>query len=96
MPENTTYKNPSYSGSTSNKFLGALLIIIAIGVSAYTSVYIWIQKRTFFEKLTYKPVTEQVALEQSFTIKTVLSTELHVVSGSDEKKLTVPEGTTVK
>lgn len=72
------------------------MIIIAIGVSAYTSVYIWIQKRTFFEKLTYKPVTEQVALEQSFTIKTVLSTELHVVSGSDEKKLTVPEGTTVK
>lgn len=96
MPQNTTYKNPAYKGSASNKALGAFLIIIAVFVSAYTSVYVWIQKRTFFEKLTYKPVTEQVALERSYTMRTVLPTELYVVSGSDESKINVPAGTEVR
>lgn len=81
---------------TSNKTLRILLILIGIPIALYISTLVWIHKRTFFEKLTYKPLTEQKALEHAFLMKTVLPTELHVISGSDETKVSVPAGTNVK
>lgn len=96
MPNLTNFNKFDYSGDFFNKLLGFLLIIIAIFVSGYTSTVIWIQKRSIMEKLTYKPITEQVAEERAYTLKTSIATELQVVSDSGRTKITVPAGTTVK
>ena len=81
---------------TSSVLLRTLLILVALPIALYISVMVWIQKRTIFEKLTYKPVTEQVALDRSFTLKTVLPTEMHVLASVDPGTVNVPAGTTVK
>ena len=85
-----------YKGRTSNKFLGFVIILAAIVVSLVTSSYIWVWKRAFFERLTYCPIDEAVALGKAFDLKTVLPTELNVISGSDKAKVSIPAKTTVK
>ena len=72
------------------------MIIIAIIISGYISIVVWVQKRTIFEKLTYKPITEQVALGRAYSLKTSVATELVTMSGSSSTKVAVPAGTTVK
>lgn len=79
-----------------NKLLGFVLIVVAAVVAAYISMVLWVEKRTLFEKLTYKPMTEQVATSRASTLKITQATELQVVSGSTEKKINVQKGTSVK
>ena len=91
----SNFNHFDYSGSSANKLLGVLLILVAIVVSAYTSTVIWIEKRTICEKLSYKPITEEDAQERTYLLKTSIPTELKDNAWT-KAKLTVPAGTNVK
>ena len=95
MPNISNFNHFEYQGGFFNKVIGAILILFAIGVAAYTSTYIWIEKRTICEKLTFKPITEQEAVQKAYPLKTSVATELKDNSWS-KAKLTVPAGTNVK
>lgn len=81
---------------TSQKGLRFLLILIALPITIYTSAYIWIQKRSIMENLSYKPMTEQEAVQKAVTMRTSQATEMQVASGSSEQKINVPAGTDIK
>ncbi len=95
MPNISNFNQFEYSGGFFNKILGGILIILAIGVAAYTTTYIWIEKRTICEKLTFKPITEEVALDRAYPLKTSIATELRENSWTKSEH-TVPAGTTVQ
>ena len=73
-----------------------ILGIIAIGVAAYVSVVFLVEMRSLFLKLSYKPITEEVALEKAIPMKTVLPTTLYVMSGSDQREIDLRPGTNIK
>lgn len=79
-----------------NKTAGILLIVVAVVISAYISMVVWIEKRTLLEKLTYKPVTEEVAAERVAMLKTSQAVEMQVIYGSDERTMNVKAGTAIK
>ena len=81
--------------SSNAGILRVVLFIIALPICIYTSTRVWIEMRTLFLKLSYKPVTEQEARDRAVEITTMLPTELLVISGSDKDKINIKAGTKV-
>ena len=73
-----------------------ILGIIAIGAAAYISIVFLVEMRSLFLKLSYKPISEEVALEKAIPMKTVLPTTLYVMSGSDQREIEIHPGTNLK
>lgn len=96
MSDNIQDNNP-HVPSTLFYWLARLVIGAAAVVAAgYLSVMFYIEMRSLFYKLSYKPITEEVALEKAVPMKTLLPTKMRVISGSEKSEIELRAGTSIK
>ena len=88
--------NPHIPSPFFYNLLRWILGIAAIFVAVYASIYFLVEMRSIFIKLSYKPLTEEAALERAVPMKTMFPTTMQVMSGSDKKEIELKPGTPIK
>ena len=88
--------NPHIPSPFFYNLLRWILGAAAIFVAAYASIFFMVEMRSLFLKLTYKPLTEEAAMERAVPMKTIFPTTMQVMSGSDKKEIELKAGTPIK
>lgn len=88
--------NPHIPSPFFYNLLRWILGIPAIFVAAYASIFFMVEMRSLFLKLSYKPLTEEAAMERAVPMKTIFPTTMQVMSGSDKKEIELKAGTPIK
>lgn len=97
MSDNDIQDNNPHVPSTFFYCLARLVIGAAAVVAAgYLSILFYVEMRSLFYKLSYKPITEEVALERAVQMKTLLPTKMRVISGSEKSEIELRAGTSIK
>jgi len=96
MNQDIQDNNPHVPGTIFYWIVRLVIGAAAVVVAGYLSLMFLVEMRSLFYKLTYKPITEEVALERVIPMKTVLPTKMRVISGSDKPEIELRAGSSIK